>query len=32
MNVILAILQTITWPGAFVVVGIAWALAWLFAR
>lgn len=29
MEIILIILQTIKWPGAFVVVGVAWALAWL---
>jgi hypothetical protein len=32
MNTILVILQTITWPGAFVIVGVAWALAWLIAK
>lgn len=32
MNTVLVILQTITWPGAFVIVGVVWAFVWLISQ
>lgn len=32
MNTLIILLQSITWPGAFTVVGVVWALAWLIAQ